>query len=315
MNKHLLVTGGAGFIGANFISYLLTYTEYYITNVDSLTYAGINVLEDSNRYRLLKCDIGNKEELAKCFDQDYEAIINFAAESHVDRSIQNAAPFIHSNIVGTFHLLQALLKGKAKKMIQISTDEVYGSLNPTDSPFHEETPLAPNNPYSATKASADLLVRSFYETYKLPLIITRCCNNYGPMQHMEKFIPTIITNALNDKEIPIYGDGMNIREWIYVEDHCRALFHVLEKGREGEVYHIGSGEEKTNLEVAQIILKKLNKNMKLLKFVEDRKGHDRRYAMDSSKISEELGWSPNVSFHEGIEKTIEWYMRKLNGRR
>lgn len=294
---------------------MLTHSEYHITNVDALTYAGINRLEESNRHRLIKCDIGDRKELEKCFDREYEAIIHFAAESHVDRSIQNAAPFIQSNIVGTFHLLQALLKGKAKKMIQVSTDEVYGSLNPTDPPFHEETPLAPNNPYSASKASADLLVRSFYQTYKLPLIITRCCNNYGPRQHKEKFIPTVITNALNDKEIPIYGDGLNIREWIYVEDHCRALSLVLEKGKAGEIYHIGSGEEMTNLEVAKMILKKLNKDSKLLTFVEDRKGHDRRYSMDSSKISKELGWKPAVTFEEGIEKTIEWYAGKMHGRR
>lgn len=247
MNKHLLVTGGAGFIGSNFISYLLSNTNYLITNVDSLTYAGneqnMKPFETSNRYRFLKCDIGNEQELASIFDQEYEAIINFAAESHVDRSITNADPFIHTNIIGTFNLLQAVLTGKARKMIQISTDEVYGSLGPKDPPFTEGTALAPNNPYSASKASADLLVRSFHRTHQLPLIITRCSNNYGPMQHKEKFIPTIITNALNNKDIPLYGDGLNIRDWIYVDDHCRAIHTVLEKGVQGEVYNIGGAEE------------------------------------------------------------------------
>jgi dTDP-glucose 4,6-dehydratase len=319
MSKHLLVTGGAGFIGSNFISQLLSHSNYFITNVDSLTYAGnyqnIKVFEKSNKYRFLKCDIGNEQELTTAFDQEYEAIINFAAESHVDRSIYDAYPFIKTNIQGTFNLLQAVLSGKARKMIQISTDEVYGSLGPNDPPFTEETPLAPNNPYSASKASADLLVRSFHKTHQLPLIITRCSNNYGPMQHTEKFIPKIITNALNDKEIPLYGDGLNIRDWIYVEDHCRAIQLVLEKGVIGEVYNIGGSEEKTNREVIEVILKQLGKDKSLIKHIEDRKGHDRRYAMDSTKISRELGWKPSVTFQEGIQKTIEWYKHKwLEGR-
>lgn len=319
VSKHLLVTGGAGFIGANFISHLLNHSNYFITNVDSLTYAGnnenIKPFEKSNRYRFIKCDIGNEQELQFVFDQEYEAIINFAAESHVDRSILNAAPFIHTNIIGTFNLLQAVLSGKARKMIQISTDEVYGSLKPQDPPFTEETPLAPNNPYSASKASADLLVRSFYKTHQLPLIITRCSNNYGPMQHPEKFIPKIITNALNNEEIPLYGDGFNIRDWIYVEDHCRAIHMVLEKGVPGEVYNIGGAEEKTNLEVIRFILKQLGKDEHLIKHIEDRKGHDRRYAMNSTKLSRELGWKPLVSFHEGIQKTIEWYKHRRHENR
>jgi dTDP-glucose 4,6-dehydratase len=319
VNKHLLITGGAGFIGANFISHLLNDSNYFITNVDSLTYAGndqnMKPFEKSNRYRFLRCDIGNEQELQNVFDQEYDAIINFAAESHVDRSIYDASPFINTNIKGTFNLLQFVLSGKARKMIQISTDEVYGSLGPKDPPFTEETPLAPNNPYSASKASADLLVRSFHNTHQLPLIITRCSNNYGPMQHKEKFIPKIITNALNDKDIPLYGDGLNIRDWIYVEDHCRAIQLVLEKGVAGEVYNIGGTEEKTNREVIEVILKQLGKDKDLIKHVEDRKGHDRRYAMDSSKISRELGWEPLVSFHDGIQKTIEWYKRMQYERR
>lgn len=313
MSNHLLITGGAGFIGANFISYMLRASDCYITNVDLLTYAGKNANFESSRYRFIKCDIGNELELKAVFDQQYDAIINFAAESHVDRSIENAAPFIHSNIKGTFNLLEAVLSGKAKKMIQISTDEVYGSLNPADIPFHEKTPIAPNNPYSASKASADLLVRAYFQTYGLPLMITRCSNNYGPMQHTEKFIPKIICNAIQEKEIPIYGDGLHIRDWLYVEDHCRAIHLVLEKGVPGEIYNVGGSTEKTNLEVAKTILKKLNKDMNLIKFVEDRKGHDRRYAMDSSKIKRELGWSPFVPFEEGIEKTIQWYKERIEG--
>lgn len=314
MNKHLLVTGGAGFIGSNFISYLLDHTEYYITNIDLLTYAGINMKyiakEQEHRYRFIKCDIGNAEQLLEVFDQNYDAIINFAAESHVDRSISHALPFIHTNIIGTFNLLEAVLSGKANKFIQISTDEVYGSLQPSDAPFTESTPLAPNNPYSASKSSADLLVRSYYKTHQLPLMITRCSNNFGPRQHPEKLIPKVITQALNKKEIPLYGDGQNIRDWIYVEDHCRAVHMVLEKGKAGEVYNIGGSEERSNKEVIQLILKQLGKDESLIKHVKDRKGHDRRYAMDSSKIRRELGWQPKFSFLEGIQKTIEWYMGK-----
>ena len=315
MVKNLLVTGGAGFIGSNFIARNLKNENYHITNVDTLTYAAneneIHAFKASNRYRFIKCDIGNEIELNKVFDIEYDTIINFAAETHVDRSIINAFQFIQTNIQGTFNLLQAVLKGKAQKMIHISTDEVYGSLTPEDPPFTEQTPLAPNNPYSASKASSDLLVRSFYETYQLPLIITRCSNNYGPMQHTEKFIPKIITNVLNNQEIPLYGDGLNIRDWIFVEDHCKGIEMVLENGLAGEVYNIGGNNEKTNLEVILIILKQLNKDASLIKFTEDRKGHDRRYAMNSNKISKELGWNPEVSFEEGIRKTINWYKSRM----
>ncbi|MDQ0214460.1 dTDP-glucose 4,6-dehydratase [Oikeobacillus pervagus] len=315
MGRHLLITGGAGFIGSHFISHMLTNSKDHITNIDSLTYAGNKrntaKFEKSYRYRFIQCDISKENELSLVFDQKYDAIINFAAESHVDRSIHDAFPFIDTNIKGTFNLLQAVLEGKAKKMIQISTDEVYGSLSPTDPPFTEKTPLAPNNPYSASKASSDLLIRSYYKTHQLSLIITRCSNNYGPMQHSEKFIPKIIYNALNNKNIPLFGDGLNIRDWIYVEDHCRAIHMVLEKGVPGEIYNIGGAEEKTNLEVIQIILGLLGKEMKLVQKVDDRKGHDRRYAMDSSKILKELGWRQEISFLEGIQKTIEWY--KTNG--
>ncbi|MDM5225436.1 dTDP-glucose 4,6-dehydratase [Cytobacillus sp. NJ13] len=319
MKKHLLITGGSGFIGSNFISYMLCNTNYYITNADSLTYAAnqnmIQQFEKSNRYHFINCDIAKETDLVGVFDQQYEAIINFAAESHVDRSIIDAAPFIRTNINGTFNLLQAVLMGKARKMIQISTDEVYGSLEPFEPPFNEVSPLTPNNPYSASKASADLLVRSYYHTHQLPLIITRCSNNFGPMQHSEKLIPKAIYHAQKGKDIPIYGDGLNIRDWIYVEDHCKAVHLVLENGKIGEVYNIGGSEEKTNLEIIQIILKYLKKDTQLIKFIQDRKGHDRRYALDISKIYRELGWKPRVSFEDGIKRTIEWYLMRMDGRK
>jgi dTDP-glucose 4,6-dehydratase len=311
LTKHLLITGGAGFIGSNFIHYLMTHTDYYITNIDSLTYAAnqenLKLFNTSQKYRFIKCDICNRNELNQVFDQGYDAIIHFAAESHVDNSIDDPTPFIQTNITGTFHLLESVLAGKAKKMIQISTDEVYGSLDALDFPFTEKAALAPNNPYSASKASADFLVRSFYQTYQLPLMITRCSNNYGPMQHSEKFIPKIISNALSNKEIPIYGDGLNVRDWIYVMDHCRAIHLVLEKGVPGEIYNISGTDEKTNKEVVEIILNELGISHSIIKYVEDRKGHDRRYAMNSLKMKRELGWNVMYSFQEGIRRTIEWY--------
>jgi dTDP-glucose 4,6-dehydratase len=317
MSQQLLITGGAGFIGANFIAYLLRHTDYCITNIDALTYAGreenISGFKYSKRYRFIKGDITERDQLMMAFDKKYDAIIHFAAETHVDRSINDPYPFIKTNVYGTLNLLQTVLTGKAHKMIHISTDEVYGSLSHADPPFTEESNVAPNNPYSASKASADLLVRSFYKTHGLPLVITRCSNNYGPMQHPEKFIPKIITNALNNQEIPLYGDGLNIRDWVYVEDHCRAIHLVLEKGTAGEVYNIGGSEEKTNREVIEAILEQMGKDASLIKYVADRKGHDRRYAMDSSKIKRELGWEPSVSFKQGIKKTIDWYQQKING--
>ncbi|MGD6793060.1 dTDP-glucose 4,6-dehydratase [Metabacillus indicus] len=315
MTKHVLISGGAGFIGANFIAYLLKNTDYTITNADCLTYAAssenIQPFNNSTRYRFIPYDISCAGNEFLLFDQKYEVIINFAAETHVDRSISDASPFITTNINGTFHLLQAVLTGKASKMIQISTDEVYGSLSRSEPPFTEQSALLPNNPYSASKASADLLVRSYYQTHSLPVIITRCSNNYGPMQHLEKFIPKVITHALNDKKIPLYGDGMNIRDWVFVEDHCRAIHMVLEQGEAGEVYNIGGNTEKTNREVIEEILKQTGKDINLIEYVEDRKGHDRRYAIDSSKIEKDLGWSPSISFHEGIKRTIEWYRQRL----
>jgi dTDP-glucose 4,6-dehydratase len=314
--QELLITGGAGFIGSNFIRYLLKNNpNCFITNIDSITYAGnienMNGFMETGRYRFFKFDISDSPSLNHVFDRKYDVIINFAAESHVDRSIQNAKLFIQTNISGTHALLEKVLEGKARKMIQISTDEVYGSLKLEENPFTEKTPLSPNNPYSASKASADLLVRSFYQTYKLPVMITRCSNNYGPYQHPEKFIPTIIHHALNNKPIPLYGDGLNIRDWLYVDDHCSAIHTVMNQGASGEIYNIGGNNDKTNIEVIRIILNYLGKDEHLISYVPDRKGHDRRYSIDSSKIKDLLGWEPIVSFNEGIKQTVDWYVNNL----
>ncbi|MGY6210919.1 dTDP-glucose 4,6-dehydratase [Cytobacillus firmus] len=319
MGKKLLVTGGAGFIGAHFIEYILRNTNYEITNLDALTYAAnpanVKEFEDSERYHFIKCDIGDKEKLNLSISHKYYAIINFAAESHVDRSIDDPYPFIHSNITGTLNLLEAVLAGKADKMVQISTDEVYGSLKPNEAPFTEKTSLAPNNPYAASKAAADMLVRSYFKTHQLNLNITRCSNNYGPMQHKEKLIPKVITKFLKHEKIPLYGDGQNIRDWLYVEDHCRAIRMVLESGKPGEVYNIGGSEEKTNIEVIEMILNKLGKEQAQVIKVPDRKGHDRRYSIDSTKILKDLGWKPEVTFEDGLIRTLDWYCSKANGRK
>ncbi|OAK74354.1 dTDP-glucose 4,6-dehydratase [Lederbergia galactosidilytica] len=315
MKKELLVTGGAGFIGANFIHYLIKHTDYAVTNVDALTYASHpfmqDVYSDNPHYRFLHCDLTNQEQLEQVFDQTYEAIIHFAAESHVDRSIQSATPFIDTNIKGTLNLLNAVRDGKAKKMIQISTDEVYGSLKETEPSFTEMTPLSPNNPYSASKAGADLLVHSYYNTFDVPVMITRCSNNYGPLQHLEKFIPKVITSALAGNKIPIYGDGGQIRDWLFVEDHCRAIHAVLEKGRIGSVYNIGGDEEQTNLAVVEQIIDYLGADPNLITFVEDRLGHDRRYSINYEKIQTELNWQPQINFAEGLKLTVQWYVEKF----
>ncbi|MBO0995696.1 dTDP-glucose 4,6-dehydratase [Bacillus sp. SD088] len=315
MKKALLVTGGAGFIGANFIHYLMEQTDYTVTNVDALTYASHPFMQysfpDHPQYRFIQCDLTNPKQVEKVFDQTYEAIIHFAAESHVDRSIQSAVPFIDTNIKGTLHLLEAVREGKAKKMIQISTDEVYGSLQETEPAFTETTPLSPNNPYSVSKAAADLLVRSYYHTFNIPVMITRCSNNYGPFQHIEKFIPKVITSALAGDKIPIYGDGGQIRDWLFVEDHCRAIHAVLEKGKIGSVYNIGGDEEQTNLAVVEQIIDYLGADQNLITFVEDRLGHDRRYSINYGKIKKELDWRPQVDFTEGLKRTVQWYMERL----
>lgn len=311
----ILVTGGAGFIGSNFIYYMLrSYPDIQITNLDKLTYAGnldnLTIVEKdsflSSRYKFIKGDIADAGLIDRIMAEGFDAIINFAAESHVDRSIEDAGIFLKTNVLGTQNLLEGLKKHKIERFIQISTDEVYGSLG-SEGKFTEHSPLMPNSPYSASKASADLICRAYFRTFHLPIIITRCSNNYGPYQFPEKLIPLFITNALEDLPLPLYGDGLNIRDWIHVEDHCRAIDLVLRKGREGEIYNIGGNCEKTNLEITRIILEKLNKPETLITFVKDRPGHDRRYAISMDKIEKELGWKPTFSFEVGIEKTINWY--------
>jgi dTDP-glucose 4,6-dehydratase len=311
----VLVTGGCGFIGSNFIRYFLkSYPSYSVINVDKLTYAGnLENLSDfsrSSRYDFIRADITEASRMEELISRGVDAIVNFAAESHVDRSIEDPSAFMKTNVFGTFVLLEEVRKAYPKQRIRflhISTDEVYGSLAETGV-FTEETPLAPNSPYSASKTAADLLVRAYHQTYGLPCLITRCSNNYGPYQFPEKLIPLMISNAIEDKELPIYGDGMHVRDWIYVEDHCRALDVVLHHGREGEVYNIGSRNERPNLTVAQTILDRLGKPYSLIRFVTDRLGHDRRYAIDFSKIESQLRWRPSISFEEGIRRTIEWYL-------
>ncbi|MEW6375852.1 MAG: dTDP-glucose 4,6-dehydratase [Thermodesulfobacteriota bacterium] len=311
----ILVTGGCGFIGSNFIRYFLkSYPDYSLINVDKLTYAGnlenLSDISHSPRYHFIRGDIAEAHRMEELIIKGVDAIVNFAAESHVDRSIEDPSAFMKTNVFGTFVLLEAVRKvfpGRRIRFLHISTDEVYGSLGETGA-FTEETPLSPNSPYSASKTAADLLVRAYHQTYGLPVIITRCSNNYGPYQFPEKLIPLLISNAIEDKELPVYGDGMHIRDWIYVEDHCRALDAVLHHGREGEVYNIGGRSERPNLSVAKIILDRLGKPHSMIRFVTDRPGHDRRYAIDFYKIERELGWKPSISFEEGIRLTIEWYL-------
>lgn len=323
----ILVTGGAGFIGSNFIKYMLTKYDYTIINLDLLTYAGNlnNLVEipQNKSYHFVKGDICNIKLLDELFQQfDIEVVINFAAESHVDRSIENPSIFLHTNILGTHALLETAknhwklnpldkycreFKDKVK-FIQISTDEVYGSLE-KEGLFTEENNLTPNSPYSASKASADMIGRAYHETYGLPVIVTRCSNNYGPNQLPEKLIPRIISNALIEKPIPVYGDGKQVRDWLHVKDHCIAIDTVLHKGETGKVYNIGGNNERENIEIVQLILRHLQKSEKLIEFVHDRLGHDRRYAIDNTKITKELGWFPSYTFEQGFEMTIEWYLK------
>lgn len=307
----ILITGGAGFIGSNFVRYMLDkYKNYEIVNLDALTYCGnlenLSGIEDNHNYTFIKGDITDKELVFE-ITADVDYIVNFAAESHVDRSIEDPEIFIKSNVLGTQVLLDAAKKYSIKKYLQVSTDEVYGSLGETGY-FREDTPLAPNSPYSASKAGADLMVRAYNETFDLPVNITRCSNNYGPYQFPEKLIPLMISNALEDKPLPVYGDGMNVRDWLHVYDHCTAIDLVLHKGKIGEVYNIGGNNEKKNIEIVKLILENLGKDESLIKFVKDRLGHDRRYAIDSTKIQKELGWKPKYTFETGIAETIEWYL-------
>ena len=309
--KKMLITGGAGFIGSNFVRYMLDkYEDCEIVNLDSLTYCGnlenLRGVEDNSNYTFVKGDITDKELVFEITaDTDY--IVNFAAESHVDRSIEDPEIFIKSNVLGTQVLLDAAKEYGIQKYLQVSTDEVYGSLGKTGY-FREDTPLAPNSPYSASKASADLMVRAYNKTFDLPVNITRCSNNYGPYQFPEKLIPLMISNALEGKPLPVYGDGMNIRDWLHVYDHCSAIDLVLHNGKIGEIYNIGGNNEKKNIEIVKLILQNLNKPESLIKFVRDRLGHDRRYAIDSTKIQNELGWKPEYTFETGIAETIRWYL-------
>ncbi|MFP3125532.1 dTDP-glucose 4,6-dehydratase [Ectobacillus funiculus] len=309
----LLVTGGAGFIGSNFVRYMVNkYPEYHIVNLDLLTYAGnlenLKDIETASNYTFVKGDIADREFVNNLFtEQKFDYVLNFAAESHVDRSITNPDIFVQTNIQGTQALLDAAKNFGVKKYLQVSTDEVYGTLGETGY-FTEETPLAANSPYSASKAGADLLVRAYHETFGLPVNITRCSNNYGPFHFPEKLIPLMIINALHDKPLPVYGDGLNVRDWLHVEDHCQAIDLVLHNGRNGEVYNVGGNNERTNIEIVKTILKQLDKPESLIKYVTDRPGHDRRYAIDATKLRTELGWQPKYTFDTGIEQTIKWYL-------
>lgn len=330
MMKNILVTGGAGFIGSNFIRYMLNTYDYNIINLDSLTYAGnlenLANLCDNGHYTFIKGDIRDSKVLDKIFVKHViDTVINFAAESHVDRSIENPEMFVTTNVLGTQVLLDVAKKywkvnpddkyckafKKETKFIQVSTDEVYGTLGKKGL-FTETTPLAPNSPYSASKASADLIVRAYYKTFDMPINITRCSNNYGPYQFPEKLIPLMINNCIHEKSLPVYGDGMQIRDWLHVNDHCSALDAVLHKGELGEVYNIGGNNEKSNIEIVQLIINQLQKDDGLIKYIQDRPGHDRRYAIDNSKITKELGWQPYYTFEKGIKETIQWYINNNN---
>ncbi|OMF30848.1 dTDP-glucose 4,6-dehydratase [Paenibacillus sp. FSL H8-0548] len=308
----LLITGGAGFIGSNFVLYMIkNYPSYEIINVDALTYAGnlenLRSIEQHSKYTFVKADIAKRNELESLFQEGLDEVINFAAESHVDRSILHPEIFAQTNIMGTQTLLDLTRQYNVTKFVQVSTDEVYGTLGETGL-FTEDTPIAPNSPYSASKAGADLLVRAYHETFGLNVNITRCSNNYGPYQFPEKLIPLMIQNALQDKSLPVYGDGLNVRDWLYVEDHCSAIDLVLHKGRSGEVYNVGGRNERNNLQVVGTILEELGKPESLISYVKDRLGHDRRYAIDADKIRNELGWQPKFNYEDGIKETIRWYL-------
>ena len=326
--KKLLVTGGAGFIGSNFIQYILNHQQEHVqlVNLDLLTYAGnlenLKLVENDPRYHFVQGDVRDRELIKRLFEKfDFDTVVHFAAESHVDRSIMEPEIFLTTNIAGTQVLLDVAkdhwkLKPEDKysrefepgvRYLQVSTDEVYGALGKTGM-FTETTPLSPNSPYSASKAGADLMVRAYHETYGLPANITRCSNNYGPYQFPEKLIPLMIHNALEDKPLPVYGDGMQVRDWLHVKDHCAAIAAVLEKGRVGEVYNVGGNNERANLEIVRLILRELDKPESLIVHVQDRPGHDRRYAIDNAKITAELEWRPAYTFERGMTETIRWYL-------
>ena len=312
----IIVTGGAGFIGSNFVFHMLqAHPDYRIVCLDKLTYAGnLSTLEPvlkQDNFRFVKADICDRQAVDKLFQEEKpDIVVNFAAESHVDRSIENPGIFLETNIMGTAVLMDACRKYGIQRYHQVSTDEVYGDL-PLDRPdlfFTEETPLHTSSPYSSSKASADLLVMAYYRTYGLPVTISRCSNNYGPYHFPEKLIPLMIANALADKPLPVYGNGENVRDWLYVEDHCRAVDLIIHAGKVGEVYNVGGHNEKRNIDIVRIICQELGKPESLIVHVEDRKGHDRRYAIDPAKIHRELGWLPETKFEDGIKKTIKWYL-------
>lgn len=307
----LLITGGAGFIGSNFIHYILEkYPKYEVVNFDKLTYAGnldnLKDLEMNRRYTFVKGDIADEKAVNSLFSKyKFDAVLNYAAETHVDRSIESPKDFIVTDVVGTYTLLEATKKYGVKRYIQISTDEVFGSTE--KGVFTEETPFMPNSPYSASKAGADHLCRAYYVTYCVPVIVTHSCNVYGPYQYPEKVIPLFVTNLMCGKKVPLYGDGKNIREWIYTEDHCAAIDAILHKGKDGEVYNVGSGHEMANVDLTNMILKEMGKGKEMIEHVKDRLGHDRRYAIDCSKLRKELGWSPKYAFNEALKETVDWY--------
>ena len=307
----ILITGGAGFIGSNFIRYMLKkYPDYEIINLDLLTYAGnlenLKDIENDKNYKFVKGDIADKK-LVNNLIKDCDAIVNFAAESHVDRSILDSSDFIRTNIVGTHNLLEAAKNNGLKRFHHISTDEVFGHLEPNDPGFNESTPYAPRSPYSASKAASDHLVRAYFHTFGLPITISNCSNNYGPFQFPEKLHGLFITNLIEGKKVPVYGDGLQVRDWLFVSDHCEAIDLILQKGQIGETYCIGGNSEKTNIEIVKKILELLNMGEEMIEYVKDRPGHDRRYAIDFSKIKAELGWHPRTSFADGMRQTVEWY--------
>jgi len=315
--KHILVTGGAGFIGSNYLNHILNERDdYFIVNLDKLTYAGnlenLKGIENNKNYRFVKGDICNRELVDYIFQKySIKYVINFAAESHVDRSILGSEIFYQTNVIGTNVLLETARRYNVEKFLQVSTDEVYGSLG-AEGLFTENTPLSPNSPYSSSKAAADMMVNAFYHTYGMPVVTTRCSNNYGPLQFPEKLIPLMTINAMHDKKLPVYGDGLNVRDWIYVIDHNKAINLVFEKGRAGEVYNIGASREMKNIDIVKLLLKAVGKDESLIEYVKDRPGHDRRYAIDSSKIQNELGWKPEFEFEQAIENTINWYKQNRN---
>ena len=316
ISQKILVTGGAGFIGSNFIRYILKkYPEHEIVNLDLLTYAGnlenLKDIEGNKNYKFVKGDIADKK-LVNNLVKDCDAIVNFAAESHVDRSILDSSDFIRTNIVGTHNLLEAAKNNGLKRFHHISTDEVFGHLGPNDTAFNENTPYAPRSPYSASKAASDHLVRAYFHTFGLPITISNCSNNFGPFHFPEKLIPLVITNLLEGKKIPVYGDGLQVRDWLFVSDHCEAIDLIISKGKIGETYCIGGNAEKTNIDIVKKIIELLKQGEEMIEYVKDRPGHDRRYAIDFSKIKSELGWQPRTSFEDGMKQTVEWYKANEN---